>query len=112
MALYTFSASPTRVPIPMIVSTAGISLEVKNLAGRQGAVIRIPVSEGPLYTVGEIRVTNVHAFHPSSLVQMCPLRTGQPFFMARGSSNLLGAQVIWAWSGCKPWSGRGWTASQ
>lgn len=43
------------------------------------AVIRVPVSEGSLFTVGQIAVKNVQALKPATLMQMCPLRTGQAY---------------------------------
>lgn len=43
------------------------------------AVIRVPISEGPLFSVGRIAVKNVQAFSPATLMQMCPLRTGQAY---------------------------------
>ncbi len=45
----------------------------------QVAVIRVPVSEGPLYSIGELKVRNVNAFNPSTLVQMSPVHSGQSF---------------------------------
>jgi outer membrane protein insertion porin family len=43
------------------------------------ALIRVPVVEGPRYTVGEVAVKNVQAFPSATLLQMCPLWAGQPY---------------------------------
>ncbi len=43
------------------------------------AAIRVPISEGPLFTVGEIAVKDVRAFRPETLLRMCPLKTGLPY---------------------------------
>ncbi|HYK90065.1 MAG TPA: POTRA domain-containing protein [Acidobacteriota bacterium] len=45
-------------------------------AGTRVVDIRVPVSEGPLFTTGQIRVKDAHVFEPATLLQMCPLRTG------------------------------------
>ncbi len=53
---------------------------LQEVPGRgRGAVIRVAIYEGPLYTVGEVAVRNANAFDPSTLVRMFPLRPGQPF---------------------------------
>jgi len=55
-------------------------VEYRAVPGKgQAAVIRVPISEGPRYTVGEIQVRNAQVFKPSTLLQMCPLRAGQPY---------------------------------
>ncbi len=54
-------------------------VDFQTIGGKKGAVIRIPVSEGSLYTVGEVSVENVQAFRPESLLQMCPLRKEEPY---------------------------------
>ena len=51
----------------------------------QVAFIRIPVSEGSRFTVGEIAVTNAQALSPATLLLMAPLRTGQPY--SRGKAH-------------------------
>jgi len=51
----------------------------------QVAFIRIPVSEGSRFTVGEIAVTNAQALSPATLLLMAPLRTGQPY--SRGKAQ-------------------------
>jgi len=43
------------------------------------AIIKIPISEGPLFSVGDIAVKEVRAFRPETLLRMCPLKTGQPY---------------------------------
>ncbi len=43
------------------------------------AVIKVPISEGPLFSVGEISVKDARAFRPETLLRMCPLKTGQPY---------------------------------
>jgi outer membrane protein insertion porin family len=60
------------------------SVELREAPPRgQGAVIRIPVSEGTRYTLGDLRVTSVQAFKPATLLQLSPLRSGQPYSRAR-----------------------------
>jgi glycosyltransferase involved in cell wall biosynthesis len=41
--------------------------------------IVIPISEGPLFMVGEIRIKETEVFPSATLLQMCPLSRGQPF---------------------------------
>jgi outer membrane protein insertion porin family len=43
------------------------------------AVITVPLFEGDLYVVGDLTVKNVQAFDPSVLLQMVPLKKGQPY---------------------------------
>jgi len=56
------------------------SVTQQAVPGRGPAVvIRVPIVEGPRYSAGEITVKNVEVFKPSTLLQMSPLRTGQPY---------------------------------
>ena len=56
------------------------TVELKPIPGKgQGAVIRVPISEGPRYLTGEITVLNVQAFKPATLLRLSPLKTGQPY---------------------------------
>ncbi len=48
-------------------------------ANVQAAAIRVPVFEGPLFTVGRVTVKNARVFSPETLLQMCPLQAGQPY---------------------------------
>ncbi len=49
----------------------------------QGAVIRIPILEGPRYRVRNLSVKNAQILSQESLVQMCPLQKGQPYSRVR-----------------------------
>src|SRR5262249_34582972 len=56
------------------------AIEFQSVQGKgQAAVIRIPVSEGVRYTVGELSFKNANAIKPTALTQLSPLRTGQPY---------------------------------
>lgn len=60
------------------------AVRMENVAGRgQGAVIRIPIVEGPRFMMGEVSVRNAQALKSSTLIQMVPLRTGQPYSRGR-----------------------------
>lgn len=41
--------------------------------------IVVPITEGQIYTTGEIRITGTRVFQASTLLQMCPLNQGQPY---------------------------------
>jgi outer membrane protein assembly factor BamA len=59
-------------------------VELRNVPAKgQCAVIRIPVSEGTRYTLGELRVANAQVFKPATLLQMSPVRSGQPYSRVR-----------------------------
>jgi len=60
------------------VGPPSVDFQADPVKGRTAA-IRVPISEGPLFTVGRIAVKNVQAFSPATLIQMCPLRTGQTY---------------------------------
>lgn len=47
--------------------------EVKTVA------ITIPVTEGAQYRAGRIEIRNVHALSSKTLMQMCPLKEGEPY---------------------------------
>jgi outer membrane protein insertion porin family len=49
----------------------------------QAAVIRIPIVEGTRYVLGDLHVRNAVAFKTATLLQMSPLRAGQPYSRAR-----------------------------
>jgi outer membrane protein insertion porin family len=56
------------------------TVELRSIPGKgQGAVIRVPISEGPRYLAREITVLNVQAFKTATLLSLSPLRTGQPY---------------------------------
>lgn len=60
------------------------SVEQRTVPGRGEAVaIRVPIEEGPRYNVGEITVKDAQVFKPATLLQMSPLRTGQPYSRRR-----------------------------
>jgi len=55
-------------------------VEIQSLVPRgQMAVIRVPVTEGPRYAVGKVEVRNAETLGVPTLLQMSPLRTGQPY---------------------------------
>jgi outer membrane protein assembly factor BamA len=60
------------------VGPPSVDFQADPVKGRVAA-IHVPISEGPLFTAGKIAVTNVQAFKPATLIQMCPLRTGQAY---------------------------------
>ncbi len=64
------------------IGPASIDFQTDRTEGRV-AVIRVPVFEGPLFTVGKIEVKGAQAFNPATLLQMCPLRSGQPYSRKR-----------------------------
>lgn len=47
--------------------------------GGKAASIRIPISEGPRYTLAMLEVRNATALSPATLQQMCPVRSGQTY---------------------------------
>jgi outer membrane protein insertion porin family len=56
------------------------AVEMKMSPGKgQGAVIRIPISEGPVYTLGELVVRNAKLLSTASLLQMAPVKPGEPY---------------------------------
>jgi len=60
------------------VGTAAV--EMRAIPGKgQGALIRVPISEGPRFLLGEIAVVNPQAFKPATLLRFSPLRAGQPY---------------------------------
>lgn len=60
------------------VGPASVSFQIDPVKGRS-ATILVPISEGPLFTVGQIVVKDVHAFTPATLMQMCPLHPEQAY---------------------------------
>jgi outer membrane protein insertion porin family len=54
-------------------------VQFRSIAGRQTAVIRVPVSEGPAYLTGNLEIKNARAFETQTLFQMLPLKKGQVF---------------------------------
>jgi outer membrane protein insertion porin family len=49
------------------------------IGGTKGIAIRIPVIEGPRYVLGKVEVRNTQALAPNAIMQLCPLRKGQPY---------------------------------
>ncbi len=47
------------------------------------AVITIPVAEGDQYRAGKIGVENVHAISSKTIMQLCPLKQGDPYSRIR-----------------------------
>ncbi len=56
---------------------------VTDAAKGRVAAIRVPVSEGSLFTLGQITLKYVEAFRPDTLLQMCPLKKGQAYSRSR-----------------------------
>jgi outer membrane protein insertion porin family len=54
-------------------------VKIQALGENKGAVVRIPVTEGPRYSVGQLAVKGAQVLPPSTLMQMCPLQKGQPY---------------------------------
>jgi outer membrane protein insertion porin family len=55
-------------------------VEYRTVPGKgQAAVIRISVSEGPRYVLGDLQIRNAQAFKTTTILQMCPVRAGQPY---------------------------------
>jgi outer membrane protein insertion porin family len=54
-------------------------VQFRGLAGHQAAVIRVPVSEGPAYSTGNLEIRNAHVFETQTLFQMLSLKKGQTF---------------------------------
>lgn len=59
-------------------------IEKRAVPGKgEAAVIRIPIVEGTRYVLGELQIQNVQVVRPSSLLQMSPIRPGQPYSRGR-----------------------------
>lgn len=60
------------------------TVEMRDVAGKGAmAAIRIPVVEGPRFTLGEIAVRNVQVLRSATLLQMAPIRPGDPYNRTR-----------------------------
>jgi outer membrane protein assembly factor BamA len=57
-------------PVVDVSETPGIGRAVS---------VRIPISEGPRYTLRSVEIRNASALSPETLQQMCPVRSGQPY---------------------------------
>ena len=56
------------------------SVELREVPGKgQSAVIRVRISEGPRYMLGELVIKNAQALKPASTINMSPMRTGEPY---------------------------------
>jgi outer membrane protein assembly factor BamA len=56
------------------------SIENRHVQGRgQGVVIQIPVTEGPLFRLGQLVIKDAKVLSSTTLLQMSPLRTGDPY---------------------------------
>lgn len=56
------------------------SVSVSEIPGKgRAAAVTIPIFEGPRYMLGRLEVRNAKALSPTTLQQMCPLRSGQPY---------------------------------
>jgi outer membrane protein insertion porin family len=49
------------------------------------ADIRIPISEGSVYTAGQLAVRNAQVLGQDAVMQICPLKKGQPYSRIKGS---------------------------
>lgn len=54
-------------------------VEVQTLGANKAAAIRIPISEGPVYNVHEAAIKGAYVIPPETLLQLCPLKKGQPY---------------------------------
>ncbi len=54
-------------------------VQIKKLDKGEGAFIRIPIMEGPRYTLGKLTIKNVQVFETQTLAQMSPLQKGKPY---------------------------------
>jgi len=54
-------------------------VQIQGMGEVKTAAITIPVAEGDQYRVGRIAVKNTQALAPKTLMQMCPLREGEPY---------------------------------
>ena len=56
------------------------SVELRDVPGKgQAAVIRVRVSEGPRYMLGELVIKNAQVLKPASMINMSPIRPGEPY---------------------------------
>jgi outer membrane protein insertion porin family len=58
-------------------------VKVKGEGEVKTAVITIPVVEGAKYRVGRINIRNVHKLSSETLMQLCPLKEGEPYSRIR-----------------------------
>ena len=64
------------------IGPPSVDYQVEPPQGRV-ASIRIPVVEGQIFTVGKMDVKDAQVFSPATLLQMCPLKAGQPYIRRR-----------------------------
>jgi outer membrane protein assembly factor BamA len=56
------------------------AVELREVPGKgQAAVIRVRISEGPRYMLGELVIKNAQALKPASMIHMSPMRAGEPY---------------------------------
>ncbi len=55
------------------------AIEVQTHNGMEVAAIHIPITEGPLYRVGEVNLINANALSRETLMQMCPFKKGEVY---------------------------------
>ena len=61
------------------VEVGAPDVEVRGFGEPKGALITIPITEGPLYRVDEMSVINTRILSSAALIQMCPLKKGEPY---------------------------------
>lgn len=61
------------------VEVGSPDVQVRGFGEPKGALITIPITEGPLYRVDEMSVINTRVLPPAALIQMCPLKNGEPY---------------------------------
>jgi outer membrane protein assembly factor BamA len=54
-------------------------VRVQTIGEKEVADIRIPISEGSVYSVGKVDIRNAQALGRDALMRMCPLEKGRPF---------------------------------
>jgi outer membrane protein insertion porin family len=61
------------------VKLAPPDVRIQTVGSRKIAAIRIAISEGPLYSTGEMTVKNAEMLVPDTIMQLCPLKKDQPY---------------------------------
>ncbi len=54
-------------------------IEIQTHENRKTVLVRIPVSEGSVYRVGEVAIKNAQVISAEAFMQMCPLKKGEAY---------------------------------
>jgi outer membrane protein insertion porin family len=54
-------------------------VQIREFGEQKAALITIPIKEGPLYRVDELSVIKTRVLPSAALIQMCPLKKGDPY---------------------------------